>query len=104
LTGEPDGLIARIRQIRRSAARAEASARRSTVDPQAGRGARDDRVDALEARIVHLERLVEGLQDSVHGESDRHGKLIAEPQAHIQPGAVGHPSPRMLATAGFDPT
>ena len=49
--GEHEGLIARIRQVRRSAAGADASARRSTVDPQDGRDARDDRVDALEARI-----------------------------------------------------
>jgi len=87
--GEREGLIARIRQVRRSAAGADASARRSTVDPQDGRGPRDDRVDALEARIAHLEHLVEGLQDSVHRESERHAKLIAELQAQIQPGAIG---------------
>jgi hypothetical protein len=56
---EREGLIARIRQVGRSAARADASARRSTVDPQDGRGTRDDKVDGLEARIAHLERLVE---------------------------------------------
>ena len=87
--GEREGLIARIRQVRRSAARADASARRSTVDPQDGRGARDDKVDALETRIADLERLVEGLQDSVHRESERHAKLIAELQGQIQPGAMG---------------
>jgi hypothetical protein len=87
--GEREGLIARIRQVRRSAASADASSRRSTVDAQARRGARDDRIDVLEARIVHLERLVEGLQDSVHRESERRGKLIAELQSQIQPGAMG---------------
>ena len=87
--GEHEGLIARIRQVRGSAAGADASARRSTVDPQDGRSARDDRVDALEARLAHLERLVEGLQDSVHRESERHAALIAELQAQIQPGAMG---------------
>ena len=86
---EREGLIARIRQVRRSGASADASARRSTVDPQDGRDTRDDRVDALEARIAHLERLVEGLQDSVHRESERHSKLIAELQDQIQPGAMG---------------
>ena len=80
---EREGLIARIRQVRRSARAADAAARRSTVDPP------DDRVQALEARIAHLEQLVEGLQDSVHRESERHGKLIAELQAQIQPGAMG---------------
>jgi hypothetical protein len=83
IMGERDGLLARIRQIRRSAAGADASDRRSPVDK------RDDRVPVLEARIAHLERLVEGLQDSVHRESERHGKLIAELQAQVQPGAMG---------------
>jgi vacuolar-type H+-ATPase subunit I/STV1 len=87
--GEREGLIARIRQTRRSAANAEAASRRSTVDAQDGRGTRDERVDELEARIAHLERLVEGLQDSVHRESERHAKLIAELQSQIQPGAMG---------------
>ena len=78
-----EGLIARIRQIRRLDTAADASARQSTVKPQ------DDRVHELETRIAHLEQLVEGLQNSVHRESARHGKLIAELQAQIQPGAMG---------------
>jgi hypothetical protein len=86
---EREGLIARIRQVGRSAAHADPPAKRSTVDPQDGRGTRDDRVGALEARVAHLERLVEGLQDSVHRESERHAKLIAELQDQIQPGAMG---------------
>ncbi len=86
---ERAGLIARIRQVRRSAAGADASAGRSTVDPQDARGTRDDRMDALEARVTHLERLVEGLQDSVYRESERHAKLIADLQAQTQPGAMG---------------
>ncbi len=80
---EREGLIARIRQLRRRAAAAESSARHPTIDPQ------DDRMQALEARVAHLENLVEGLQDSVHRETDRYGKLIAELQAQIQPGAMG---------------
>ena len=75
---EREGLVARIRR-----------ARRATVDPQADRGTRDDRVDALEARLRHVEQQLEGLQDSVHRESERHGKLIAELQAQTQPGAMG---------------
>ena len=80
---EREGLIARIRQLRRLAAAADPSPRRSTVDAQV------DRVDALEARVAHLERLLEGLQDSVHRESERRGKLIADLQAQIQPGPMG---------------
>jgi vacuolar-type H+-ATPase subunit I/STV1 len=87
--GEHEGLIARIRHIGRSAASPDASVSRSIVDPQDGRDTRDDKVDALEARIAHVERLVEGLQDSVHRESERHAKLIAELHGQIQPGAMG---------------
>jgi len=87
--GEREGPIARFRQVRRSVPGPDGSARRSSVDPQDGRGPWDDRMDALEARVAHLERLVEGLQDSVHRESERHAKLIAELQGQIQPGAMG---------------
>jgi len=82
-TREREGLIARIRQIRRVASAPET--------PQAGDGANPDagRIDALEARLAHLEQLLEGLQDSVHRESGRQGKLIAELQEQIQPGVMG---------------
>jgi uncharacterized coiled-coil protein SlyX len=74
-------LVARIRQIRRTAA-AEKRAATATTQPDT------HRIDALEARIAHLERLVEGLQDSVYRESERHSKLIAELQAQIEPAAM----------------
>jgi hypothetical protein len=81
--GDREGLIARIRQIRRPAAPQE----RSTSD--AGDDPHVDRLQALEARVAHLEQLLEGLQDSVHRESERHAKLIAELQTQVQPGAMG---------------
>lgn len=77
-----EGLIARIRQMRRVP---------TAGDRQYTRGG-DPEVDpfsALEARVKHLERLVEGLQDSVHRESERHEKLIADLQAQIEPAAMG---------------
>jgi uncharacterized coiled-coil protein SlyX len=80
---EREGLIERIRKVRRLATAADTSARQSTVAPK------DDRLQELETRIAHLEQLVEGLQNSVHRESARHAKLIAELQAQIQPGAMG---------------
>jgi uncharacterized protein (DUF3084 family) len=80
---EHEGLIARIRHIRRLTTAADAADRDSTIEPQG------DRAQALEARVAHLEQLVEGLQDSVHRESERHSKLIAELQSQIQPGAMG---------------
>ena len=80
---EREGLIARIRQHRLVAAATNAPAGHATVDSQ------DDRVRALEARVAHLERLLEGLQDSVHRESERRDKLTAELQAQIRPEAMG---------------
>ena len=83
MTGEREGLITRIRQIRRTAASTDATRRRPTVGPD------DERVRVLEARVAHLEQLVEGLQDSVHRESKRQRDLIAELHAQTQPGAIG---------------
>jgi hypothetical protein len=78
---EREGLIARIRQIRRQAAAAEKpSAVTTGPDP--------DAIHVLEGRLAHLEQLVEGLQDSVHRESARQANLIAELEARIQPSAM----------------
>jgi hypothetical protein len=79
---EREGLIARIRQVRRLAAAGTRPEGRA-ADPE------PDRFQALERRIAHMERMLEGFQDSVHRESERHGKLIAELQCQIQPGAMG---------------
>jgi BMFP domain-containing protein YqiC len=46
-------------------------------------------VQALEARIDHLEQVVQGLQDSVHRESTRLSTRISELEARIQPAALG---------------
>lgn len=80
-TPDREGLVGRIRQIRRIAAVREPTA--------ASDASQDERLRALETRVAHLEQLVEGFQDSVHRESDRHEKLIAEIQAQIQPGTMG---------------
>ncbi len=76
-----EGLIARIRQVRRLAT-ARDRPKSDAGDPQA------ERLQALEARVAHLEQLVEGLQDSVHRESERHARLIAELQNQVQPGTM----------------
>lgn len=80
---EREGLIARIRQIRRMSAAADEQALPSATAP--GR----DELGALEARIAHLEDVVQGLQDSVHRESTRFTKRIGELEARIQPAAIG---------------
>jgi len=77
-----EGLIARIRQIRRVPTAGDRQDTRAG-DPEVAAP-----LPALEARVAHLERLVEGLQDSVHRESERHAKLIADLQAQIEPGAM----------------
>jgi len=79
---EREGLIAKIRQVRRAAAPSQAPNPR-TAD-LAG-----DQLRGLETRIEHLEQLVQGLQDSVHRESSRHAKLIADLETRVQPEALG---------------
>jgi uncharacterized coiled-coil protein SlyX len=80
--GEREGLIARIRQVRRPTTARERSSTEGEAPP-------DERMRALETRVGHLERLVEGLQDSVHRESERHSKMIADLQAQVEPSAMG---------------
>jgi uncharacterized coiled-coil protein SlyX len=79
--GDRDGLIARIRQVRRVAPVRDQSQADFEL-PQ------DERLRALEARVGHLEQLLEGLQDSVHREAERHAAMIAELQTQVQPEAM----------------
>ena len=74
-----EGLIARIRQLRRADERASPST--TAKAPPA--------LQALEVRISHLEQVVQGLQDSVHRESTRLNKRLGELEARIQPAALG---------------
>jgi hypothetical protein len=80
---EREGLIARIRQIRRVTEPPAARSRSSATRPD------DDPLGLLEERITHLEQLVQGLQDSVHRESKRQSDRIAELEARIQPAVLG---------------
>jgi hypothetical protein len=79
---EREGLIARIRQIRRTAD-ASATTRRK-VAPE------DDTIapQALQVRIEHLEQLVQALQDSVHRESERQSEQITQLEARLEPAAL----------------
>ncbi len=74
-----EGLIARLKQTRRLVTPAGLAPVTDT-DPA--------RVRALETRISHLEALLEGLQDSVHRESARQSKRIAELEARTEPAAL----------------
>ena len=80
---EREGLITRIRQIRRVAGAAD---ERPQPAPAATAGGG---LQALEARVEQLEALVQGLQDSVHRESTRHSNRIADLEARTQPAALG---------------
>lgn len=77
-----EGLTARIREIRRltlSRTRQKSAPAARPPEP----------LQALEARIAHLERQLEGLQDSVHRESERRDGLIARLEKQVQPGTMG---------------
>jgi hypothetical protein len=43
---------------------------------------------ALEARVAHLEGMVQGLQDSIHRESIRQSKRMGELEARTEPSAL----------------
>ena len=72
-----EGLITRFRQLRRP------------VPVRDLRATSSESLGSLERRLAHLEQMVEGLQDSVHRESERRARLISELQALIEPGAMG---------------
>jgi hypothetical protein len=90
--GDREGLLRRIRQIRRTATppgdRSLNDAREPQLDRLETLEARVDRLETLEARVAHLEQLLEALQDSVHRESERHAELITALQAQVAPGAM----------------
>jgi hypothetical protein len=80
---ERERLIARIQQLRRGFTDADERGRAATS------GSGEEALRALEARITHLEQLVEGLQDSVHRETTRLGRRVGEVEARIQPATLG---------------
>ena len=80
--GQRDGLMARIRQLSRATTAPGEPGKTAAVPSQ------HDHLRALEARVEHLEQLVQGLQDSVHRESERHAKRIAELESRLQPGTL----------------
>jgi hypothetical protein len=79
---ERESLIGRIRQIRRTAQADPGPAGSGGVDP------RQDELQALDARMTHLEQQLQGLQDSVHREALRQGKRLTDLEARIEPGAL----------------
>jgi len=78
---EREGLVMRIRQLRHAKAAGE-----STQVPTAS--SEQSELRGLEARVAHLEQLLQGLQDSVHRESSRQDKRIADLETSVQPAAI----------------
>ncbi len=54
----------------------------------AGARGQDERLARLEARVDHLESLVEGVQDALHRERVRQDEGIAELDRRTQPDAM----------------
>jgi hypothetical protein len=79
---EREALLARIRQLGPTASKAT----RPATPPMAN--SEHDSLDRLDVRITHLEHQLQGLQDSIHRESLRQSKRIAELEARIQPGTL----------------
>ena len=73
-------LIARVMQMRRGAGNSEAA----EVTP----GSAEPTLAGLEERAAHLEKMVAGLQDSVHRESTRQRRQLAELEAQLEPAAL----------------
>jgi hypothetical protein len=90
---ELEGLVGRIRQTRSAnATESDVAAAGGGTTASAGAagasGADLDRIGGLEQRVAHLERLLEGFQDSVYRESERHAKMITDLQLQVEPGAM----------------
>ncbi|MEO6859844.1 MAG: hypothetical protein ABI323_14880 [Solirubrobacteraceae bacterium] len=81
MSEESDGLVARIRQIRRVLAPPDVL---TPLRPNLGGDPKAD----LEARVAHLEQMVQGLQDSVYREAQRQEKRVTELEARLDPVAL----------------
>ncbi len=85
MSADSDGLVARLRNL---------SGARQTPDVVSGlRPASDEDPDlaplaALQARVAHLEQLVQGLQDSVYREAQRHDRRVSELEGRLDPAAL----------------
>jgi hypothetical protein len=82
---ELEGLVGRVRQTRRANAAEEDV---MAAGREAARAGGADPIAGLERRVAHLERLLEGFQDSVYRESERHAKMITDLQLQVEPGAM----------------
>jgi hypothetical protein len=89
MSREPNGLVARIRDMRRALATPDvlSQLRRGPAgasDPATAENLQQN----LQPRVAHLEQLVQGLQDSVYRESQRQDRRITELEARLEPAAL----------------
>lgn len=86
---EPERFRARIRQVRRALAQSEVVTSARAVPARGFNlpGQPSDLGD-LRARLAHLEQLVQGLQDSVHRESQRQERRLTDLEARLDPAAL----------------
>ena len=80
-------MLERVVQLRRGKA-AEAEAEAPVDEGVKAEAAYTEQIKALEARIAHLEAIVEGLQDAVHREAVRRGKQIESLEAKTEPDEI----------------
>jgi vacuolar-type H+-ATPase subunit I/STV1 len=78
-------LLERVVQLRRGKA---AEAETPVDEGVKAEAAYTEQIKALEARIAHLEAIVEGLQDAVHREAVRRGKQIEGLEAKTEPDEI----------------
>ena len=74
-------LIARVIQMRRGNALRSTEAGEDVAAPA-------QTLSSLEERAAHLEKMVAGLQDSVHREATRQRRQLAELEAQLEPAAI----------------
>jgi hypothetical protein len=83
MSRRPAGIMARLRQMPRSASVEEpASSSGSGTEPL------PQQVADLRARVVHLENLIQGLQDSVHRASERQDQRLADIERRLDPAMI----------------
>ena len=79
------GIIARLRQMPRSATGDEAAPPRSS---SSGDQPLPHQIAELRARVAHLEQLIQGLQDSVHRGSERQDKRLSDIEKRLDPATI----------------
>lgn len=85
MSHRPERLTARIRQIRRALVTPDVLAQlRETPHGERNPVGLQD----LQARVAHLEQLLQGLQDAVYRESRRQDRRMSELEVRIEPATL----------------